>query len=163
MDKKNTTNSNKITLIIVVAIILIITVIFISRLGYARYTHNHNASATVKVATVACEMTVTSCESSDTIINPYCTIDVKNYENDKIAETDLNFTIEVTPKGDFTLPEYYWKDSSGTILARSTALTGTFTKGVKEDKEYTIVFLNSGETDITRKVDFNLVAVQAEE
>ena len=111
-----------------------------------------------------CELEVESSEADETIINPYCTVKVKNYnDKDEITQTDLSFKIEVKPKGDFVLPEYYWKDSAGTILAQSTEVTGSMTHNAKENKEYTIVFLNSGEEDVVRNVDFNVVAIQVGE
>lgn len=163
MEENNATSSNKKYLILIILFLVVIAIIVLGRIGYSRYVHTQNGTATIKVATIACEMEVVSSEDSDAIINPYCTVVVKDYKDDTVTETDINFTVEVLPKGDFTLPDYIWKDSSGTVLARSTPLTGTFTKGVKEDQQYTIVFLNSGETDISRMVDFNLVAVQAQE
>ena len=80
-----------------------------------------------------------------------------------LLEADVNFKIEVAPKDNFEMPEYYWQNSEGVIVAQSTVLTGSFKNGLKDLKEYKIVFLNSGEEDITRLVDFNLVAIQANE
>lgn len=161
----NTNNKNKKKLFIILAllgILLLVAIIF--PFAYAKFISTINASASAEVAKMICEIEVLPSENTSTIINPYCTVTVKNY-NDKneITETDINYKIEVLPKGDFTLPEYYWKDSEGTILAHSTALTGSFKNGLKDLKEYKIIFLNSGEEDITRLVDFNLVAIQANE
>lgn len=165
-NNSNSTNQSKNNKTIKLAIIILILLIAIILAGfaYAKYVTSKEASATAKVAQLICEMEVQSSEADDTIINPYCTVTVKNYNaEDKITETDINFKIEVTPKGDFVLPEYYWKDSTGTILAQSTEVTGSFQNGVKDLKEYTIVFLNSGEEDVVRNVDFNLVAIQVGE
>lgn len=162
-NNSNSTNENKNNRTIKLAIIILILIIaiIISGFAYAKYVTSKEASATAQVAQLICEMEVQSSEADDTIINPYCTVTVKNYNaEDKITETDINFKIEVTPKGDFVLPEYYWKDSTGTILAQSTEVSGSFQNGVKDLKEYTIVFLNSGEEDVVRNVDFNLVAIQ---
>lgn len=163
MRKTDTTNCKKKYLIIIIFCIILIIILVLGRLAYSKYMHTQSTTVSIKTATIVCEMEVVSSEDSNAIINPYCTVNVKDYIGEKVTETDINFKIEVSPKGDFILPEYYWKDSSGTILARSTPVTGTFTNGVKEDKEYTIVFLNSGEVDISRSIDFNLVAVQAQE
>ena len=119
-----------------------------------------------------------------TIVNPYCIVTVKDFtgENqsnpDTITETDVSYIISVTPKKDqdgidtFTLPEYNWYEitspsaTTGTKVATSTALNsattskGSFKSKVAETRYYKIVFLNSGEQDITRYVDFELKAVQ---
>lgn len=159
-EKQKNKNKKKIFIILILlGIILLITIIF--PFAYAKYISTINSSASVEVAKMICEMEVLPSENTSTIINPYCTVTVKNY-NDKneITESNVNYKIEVLPKGDYTLPEYYWKDSEGTILAHSTALTGGIKYGTKTEKVYTIVFLNSGEQDVSRLVDFNLSAVQ---
>ena len=121
-----------------------------------------------------------------TIINPYCIVTVRDYKgateanHGDITQTDVSYTITVTPKKDnegndtFTLPAYNWYEiaspnaTTGTKVATSTALTssatsdGTFKNGVADTRYYKIVFLNSGEQDITRYVDFELKAVQAQ-
>lgn len=159
-NSESTNKSNKTIFTAIIILILLIAII-LSGFAYAKYVTSKEASATAQVAQLICEMEVQSSEADDTIINPYCTVTVKNYNSEeKITETDVNFKIEVTPKGDFVLPEYYWKDSTGTILAQSTEVSGSFQNGVKDLKEYTIVFLNSGEEDVVRNVDFNLVAIQ---
>ena len=70
------------------------------------------------------------------------------------------------------MPAYNWYEiaspdaESGTKIATSTALSsssttkGNFKNKVAETRYYKIVFLNSGEQDITRYVDFELKAVQ---
>lgn len=146
----------------ILAIIILVIVIF--TIAYAKYTTSVSGQATTEVANMICEMNVTSSEASKQVINPYCIVTVKNYNDaDEITETDVNFKIEVTPKEDFEMPEYYWQNSEGVIIAQSTAVTGSFKNGLKDLKEYKIVFLNSGEKDITRLVDFNLVAIQVTE
>lgn len=122
--------------------------------------------------------------SDKTIINPYCIVTVKDYNGanqtnpEQITETDVSYIITVTPKKDtngvetFTMPAYNWYEitspeaENGTKIATSTALTsastskGSFKAGVADTRYYKIVFLNSGEQDITRYVDFELKAVQ---
>lgn len=161
-NENNKQENNKLLIIILLSILIIL--IIITSFAYAKYTTTKQASATAKIATMICELEVEASEADETIINPYCTVKVKNYNaNDEVTQTDLSFKIEVTPIGDFVLPEYYWKDSSGTILAQSTEVTGSMTRNAKETKEFTIVFLNSGEEDIVRNVDFNVVALQVGE
>ena len=121
--------------------------------------------------------------SDKTIVNPYCIVTVKDYTGTQsspteVTQTDVNYTVTVTPKkvngeDSFTLPAYYWYEiaspeaTTGTKIATSTALNsaattaGPFQNGVAETRYYKIVFLNSGEEDITRYVDFDLNAVQA--
>ncbi len=121
-----------------------------------------------------------------TVVNPYCIVTVKNFQTTgeganqetKVTDTDVNYVITVKPKKDangidtFELPVYNWYEissaeaTSGTKIATSTALSsastskGCFKNGVAETRYYKIVFLNSGEQDITRYVDFELNAVQ---
>ena len=151
--------SKKRKIIILLIIILILFILGTIILG--KYMTSKETGATMQVAKMICEMEVEESEDDRTIINPYCIVKVKNYDNkDKVTETDINFKVEVKPKDDFVLPEYYWEDSEKTIVAQSTDVSGDFKNGVKEEKEYKIVFLNSGEEDIIEKVEFNLVAVQ---
>lgn len=157
------TKKKKIMHISIILLILIILVVLFG-IAYSKYITTKTGSATVELAQMICEMEVQSSEANQTVINPYCVVTVRNYNDaDEISETDINFKIEVTPKEDFELPEYYWQDSKGTIIAQSTEATGSFKNGLKDLKEYKIVFLNSGEEDITRLVDFNLVAIQVGE
>lgn len=160
MIDKNESKKRKI----IISLIILLMLFVLGTIILGRYMKAKEANASIQVAKMICEMDVEQSEDDRTIINPYCIVTVKNYDNkDKVTETDINFKIEVTPKDDFVLPEYYWEDSEETIVAQSTAVSGDFKNGVKESKEYKIVFLNSGEEDIIEKVDFNLVAVQAME
>lgn len=160
-------NSKMTNVLLILAVVIVI--IAISTFAYAKYSATKSGTATAVVADMICEMEVTGSSNTPTIIHPYCIVNLKNYKlsnnnEELVTETDVNFKIEVTAKEGNTLPEYYWKDNSdstGRRIAESTALTGTLKNGVKEEKEYTIVFLNSGEGDI-KAVDFNLVAVQAD-
>lgn len=157
---KDSKKRNKKLFILIILLILIISIV-LSGFAYAKYLTTKQASATAKVATMICEIEVQASEADETIINPYCIVKVKNYnDKDQITQTDLNFKIEVKPKGEYKLPEYYWKDSTGTILAQSTEITGSMSTDGKQQKEYRIVFLNSGEEDIVRNVEFNVVALQ---
>lgn len=148
-------------LIIMAILILIILIAIIFRIGYSRYITTLNGSSNQDVAEMICNMEVVPSEKNKSIINPYCEVIVKNYNsNDKVTETDINYIIEVMPKEDFEMPEYYWQDSNGNIVARSTEVRGNFKNQEKGQHEYKIVFINSGEQDITRLVEFNLTAVQ---
>lgn len=145
-------------------IIILITLLMLFILGtfiFGKYMSTKQANNAMQVAKMICEMEIEQSKDDRTNINPYCIVKVMNYDvKDKVSETDVNFKIEVTPKEGFVLPEYYWKDSEGTIVAQSTPVSGDFKNGVKELKEYKIVFLNSGEKDIIENVDLNLIAVQ---
>ncbi len=174
---ETTKKSNNTRLIVILTMVLILAILAaIFPIAYSRYRTTKTAGATANVASMYCEMTVSSSQSSDSIINPYCTVTVMDYKNNKTTETDIDYTIEVKAKDDaFILPEFAWKDSNGTIIARSvdvtdnqgnlvsrtaTFPTGHFKNGVKEDHTYTIVFFNTGEEEITRRVDFKLNAIQ---
>lgn len=150
---------NKLVKIIYVVLIFIT---FFAYLRYARYKETYNGAASAKIAKMICEMDVVPSENNKSLINPYCNVTVRNYDEDNnVAETDINYKIQVIPKDDLEDLEYYWKDSEGTKVAESTELTGSFVNGVKDEAEYTIVFLNSGDKDINRSVEFKLIAVQA--
>lgn len=158
--KKSKDKSIKIAILALTIIIMLIMVLV--TFGYAKYIETYKGGATAQIAKMICEMDVVTSEANKSIINPYCKVTVKNHNaNSEITETNIDYTIQVLPKGDFQLPEYYWQNSDGTIISRSNELTGNFKNGVKEETEYTIVFLNSGEEDITQKVEFNIVAVQS--
>lgn len=161
MSKERLKENKKIIIIICTLIFAIILSITLFDVGYSKYVTSNSGSSGYEVAHMICNMDVVPSQANRTIINPYCTITVKNYSSDdKVTETDVNYTISVTPKEGFVMPEYYWKDSSGRIVARSTEVAGNFKKGEKGEDEYKIVFLNPGEEDITRYVEFNLNAIQ---
>ena len=142
-------------------ILILIAVIVVFGIAFAKYKTELSGKTTTEIADMICEMQVTSSEANSQVINPYCIVNVKNYnDNNEITETDVSFKIEVTPKEDFEMPRYYWQDSEGVTISDSTVLTGNFKNGIKDEKQYKIVFLNSGEEDITRLVNFNFVAVQ---
>lgn len=162
----NTPNNMKekkdksINIVVLALILIMILIIILVGFGYAKYTETYKGEASAEVAKMVCEMEVVASEPDKSIINPYCKVTVKNYNaNSDVTETDINYTIEVKPKDNFELPEYYWQINE-TIVSRNSEIVGNFTNGVKEEREYIIVFLNSGEEDILRLVDFNLVAVQ---
>ncbi len=158
--KENGTR-NKIIIYLLLIFILILLMVVLIKTGYSKYTEEINGSTSAKVAKMICEIEVLPSEDNKEVINPYCIVTVKDYNNnDEITETDVEYTIEVLPKGDFKMPEYYWQDSNGIIIARSTQVNGRFVKGNKNENKYKIVFLNSGEEDITRLVEFNLIAIQ---
>lgn len=158
---KSRLRQDKKLITITVLILLIIFIVVIFNIGYSKYITTIDGSLSIDVAEMICNIAVVPSEENRTIINPYCTVTVKNYNaDDKVTETDVNYTIEVIPKEDFIMPEYYWQDSSGRIIARSTEVSGKFKKQEKNQDEYKIVFINSGEKDITRLVEFNLIAVQ---
>ena len=159
--------------ITILALLLILLILIITAIGvtYSKYVKTVSETATAQVAKMICYMEVDSSEAEKTIINPYCIVTVKDFNQlqgntQEITETDVQYTITVTPKVDengqpFTLPAYYWQDSNGTIIAQSAPVTGSFTHSVAATHEYKIVFLNNGEQDIKKYVEFNLQAVQA--
>lgn len=148
-------------LIIAVLIVLIILIAIIFGIGYSRYIVSLNGSSSQDIAEMICNMEVVPSEENRSIINPYCIVTVKNYNSeDKITETDVNYTIEVVPKEDFEMPEYYWQDSEGRIIARDAEVSGNFKNQEKSTHEYKIVFKNSGEQDTIGLVEFNLKAIQ---
>ena len=172
-DKKIITR-NRIIFVAVLGV-LVVTVI-LATIAYSKYVYQNQGQVQGETAAMICEMSVQECQDSVAIINPYCTVTVMNYLNNDITETDVNFTIDATPKGNYILPEFEWRNSQGRVIARSVneydannQLIGRSAQfplqsmghATKEDKVYTIVFLNTGEMDITEIVKFDLHAVQA--
>ena len=165
---------NKFTIIAFILALMIMLVALFA-IAFSRFSNTASGNATAQVARFICEMEVEKSETSDTVINPYCIVTVKNYSGNNVAETDVEYTLEVVPTDNIALPEFYWKNASGTIIARSQDVrdannnvisrtaqfpTQRFTAGTSQESEFTIVFLNTGEEEILRYVDFNLVAVQ---
>ena len=176
-DKEQKNKKTKKIIILILLLIMLIIIIIACGIAYSKYITRGEGTATVETATMICEMEVESSEETPTVINPYCTITVSNYNEDQVTETNVGFTIDVSPKGDFVLPEFEWRNSSGQVIARSvdvvdqngnvTARTAnfprqTFAHSQAEDKVYTIVFKNTGEEEITRRIDFNLHAIQVQ-
>lgn len=156
---------NKKVILILLSTILIICIGFIITytVAYSKYYTEKNTSSTAKVANIICEMEVQPSEANSEVINPYCTITVKNYNaEEEISDTDVSYKIEVTAKENYTLPKYYWVDSEGAIISYEEALTGAMVHTEKKTEIYKIFFINSGIEEITRSVEFNIVAIQVE-
>ena len=168
---RNKIAKNKKIAILSLLLILLLLIIATCGIAYSKYITTVRGTATAQVAKMICYMEVDSSDAEKTIINPYCIVTVKDFNQlqgnaQEITETDVQYTITVTPKQDengnpFELPAYYWLDSNGTIIAHSTAVSGSFTHSNADTHEYKIVFLNNGEQDIRKYVEFNLNAVQA--
>ena len=174
--------------VLLLMLIILALVIFMASTAYAKYVSSVKGNATAEIAKIICTMDVKSSSELNspdkTIVNPYYIITLKDFNGsnesqpDEVTQADVNYTVSVTPKKDesgvdtFTLPTYCWYEISspdaehGTKIATSTPLTsliasdGTFKGNVAETRYYKIVFLNSGEQDITRYVDFELKAIQ---
>lgn len=163
----NTQNKNKkksrlFKVVYLGVILIIVQIIFLVAFRFAKYKETYKGSASAEIAKMICEMDVVPSEDNKSIINPYCNIIVRNYdESNKVSETDINYTIQVITKDNLELPGYYWEDAEGTKLQENSNLAGKFENGVKDEKEYKIVFINSGEKDINRKIEFKLTATQA--
>lgn len=182
---QNTVISKNATVIVLMLILIIIGII--SGVAYSRYVSKHKGNVTAEIAKIICLMDVKSSSEDNsvnvitpadkTVINPYCIVTVKNYNGDisnptEVTQTDISYTITVKPKEEnavptFTMPQYNWYEisspsaTSGTKVATSPSeLTGKLTHNSAQNKYYKIVFLNSGEQDITRYVDFEIKAVQ---
>ena len=186
MSKQTIANKKSVTSLILM-LMLIVILIIICGVAYAKYVTRADGTATAKIAKIICYMDVKSSSEDNsgnvitpadkTQINPYCILTVKDYNGElanpsEVTETDVTYTITVSPKKEngvptFTMPEYNWYEiespdaTTGTKVAMSPAgVTGKFTHSQAKNKYYKIVFLNSGEQDITRYVEFNLQAVQ---
>ena len=170
MSKHEKEKKKNRVLILSLSISIIMILIVIIGAAYARYVTKKKGNATAQVSRVICNMDVVSSADDKTIVHPYCTVTLNNYDveevdgvsTNKVTEADVAFTVTVTPKTEnFVIPQYYWVDSNDTIIANNTDLTGSFTIEGPQTKTYKVVFLNSGEEDMTALVDFNLNAVQS--
>jgi len=190
----NEKTNNKKLIAIAVVLCLMVALIAIASVSIAKYIENNGGNAEADIAEMICTMDVVSSSEDNSgnvinpadksIVNPYCIVTLRNFRGSdqaqplKTTETDVKYTVTVTPKVDsqlnnFVMPAYNWYEvsspsaTSGTLVATSTDLTsavsgGDFIKGSPETRYFKIVFLNSGERDITRYVDFNLNAIQVE-
>ena len=164
----NTTNTNtnsksKTIALLVLSLLLLILLIAIVGIAYAKFTASVNGTATAQVAKMVCNMDVEPSAVNNTIINPYCTVTLTNFNNSTdISQTDLNYRVEVSPKsGLLSLPTYYWEDEGGNRVGNtSSALTGSFSRGIQDTQIYKVIFMNSGESDITAEINFDLIAIQ---
>ena len=162
----NKTKKNNVILLVILIIILLLTVII--GIAYARFTKSANGTATATVAKVICNMNVVPCSARDnTIINPYCTVTLNNYNNPQdISQVNVNYKVEVELDSNSTLeemPTYYWLDSTGNRVPginESQPLTGSLTKGNAVSEQYTIEFVNEGNNTTTENMKFTLTAVQ---
>lgn len=153
---------------LVIKTLAVLSIVFmlgvIAIYGYASYLTKKEGSVSAKLANIICEISIQP-NTSENIIHPYCTVNITNYKTidgvEKTSETGISFKVEVQPKGNFELPEYYWQDSNGVKVAENEKLEGTFKPGEKQNKQYTIVFINSGEAEVSELVNFSLVAVQS--
>lgn len=154
-------HNNRIVVFLILIILFLILITVIFETAYSRYMEQSEGQVSGEIAKMICEMEVIPSEADKTIINPYCMVTVKNYNsNNEITETNVKYTIDVVAKENFEMPEYYWQDTNGTILARSTSIKGNFENEVKKSDGYKIVFMNTGEQNITRLVEFKLTAIQ---
>ena len=166
MNFKKLFKNKNFTILILLTTLLLILGISVG-VAYAKIVTSVEGTATARVAKLICDMEVTPCTANDpTIVNPYCTVTLKNFRTENgvttTAETGLNYTITVTPKSGLTsLPEYYWENANHEIIGNSQALTGSFVNGTPATQTYKIVFINEGTQDITAQVDFDIVAIQA--
>lgn len=153
---------NKLIIIILV-ILLLVTIIslIIFRNAYAKMTKVYEAKTTTDIGSIYCEMEVTASANSKTIVNPYCTVKVKNYDSsNNITVIPVEYTVNVVTLDGSELPEYQWQDSNGNVVKENEALTGTFNTTSKQQQTYTIVFKNTGESTVSKKIDFELVTSQ---
>lgn len=176
--QKQNKGKNKALIILLLTLIVICLAIILVG-AYAKYVTGIQASADAKVADFICTMDVTPCESSKEIVNPYCTVTVKNYDNKHIAETDIDFKVTVTSKDEGgELPEYKWykldstedPDGEKEVGSISTFLqdtipvsftdTGEQQQAQRQEQKYKIVFINPGDEDVTKNLQFELDAVQ---
>lgn len=171
------TQENKKILSLTLTLLMIALLVAIFGFAYARYISSASGTAIAHTANLICKMEVQSNSEDaqgnpivpdESIINPYCIITIKDYEGEtlatatKVTEGSLTYTITVAPKeNDFTLPTYYWENMSTHEIITTPNLQGSFTRGQADNQQFKIVFTNSGETNITKHVNFDLTAVQA--
>ena len=150
-------NRNLLSVCVVIAMLLII----ISTGAYSRFSSRFNSNITTDIASLICEIEVQPSEASNLIDNPYCVVHINNFDkDDNISAVKVDYKIEIIPKDENPLPELYWMDSNDQIISYNPYMNGTMGISGKETDSYKVVFINPGVQDVTRLVDFNLVAVQ---
>lgn len=158
-------------LIIIILLLVAILSMSILLITYAKYTTEVTGSASAQLANVICVMSSPTVTSGENVVNPYCTFNISDFSGTDVSEADLNFevTVSSTTAG-FTLPQYYWTDSSGNIITdgngiaiESAPLTGSFTHSTNGTTQtYRCVFKNTGEADISNaNINLSLTATQA--
>lgn len=179
---KNHKCGQKFIMALLTVLILVLVVVLFS-MAYAKYVTSKQGSATAQVGKMICKMEVKPCEDNGkTIVNPYCDVTIKSFNGESgksaetgegdVTETSINYKVKVvSTNGDSeSLPKYYWEDSDKKKIAgnadvleenNKTDLEGTFNKGEKAEKKYKIVFVNTGEQDVTKSIKFELTATQA--
>lgn len=154
---KNIKNSKKIVLFI--TLILACIVLVGIGVGMARYITILNKNGNATVAKPICTLNVSEYKCEDNEINPYCDVEVNNYNsNGDISEVAMNFDIEVKNENGKQLTNYYWKDEQGNDLGKE--LTGSFDTTNKEQKKYKIYFINADGIEKTERVNFVINATQ---
>lgn len=166
MNNTNEKNQkNKSIAMLILSILLLILLIVIVGVAYARYISSVNGTISAQSAKMICNIDVQAGNTTNTTINPYCTVTLTNFNNSTdITQTDVAYSVEVTLNENSTLdalPAYYWEDANGTPVGeRSQPLTGTLTKGNVDTQVYTVTFINEGESNVTTDIDFDLTAIQ---
>ena len=154
---KNKLNIFIISVVFMVGLLLTI----VSTIAYSRYSSKFNSNITTDIASLICEIEVQPSEASNLIDNPYCIVNVKNYDrNNNISAVKVDYKIEIISKDENPLPELYWMDSNNQIISNDPYMNGTMGISGRETDYYKVVFINPGVQDVTRLVDFNLVAAQ---
>lgn len=165
MKSKHGKEYNKI--IVYEAIILvIILMVAIGTVAYAKMRIVKNGTVLVDVAGIKCQTELVSNEESVNIIDPYCEILVKNYDEDNVVtEVAFDYIITVEDK-DGTLPEYWCVDSLGNEVMRSTSgnaqICGTMECDSQEVHSYKLYFVNSGESNVVKDIRLKTKTVQKE-
>lgn len=160
--QKQDSNKYKIILIIVFVILLICVVMLLSN-AYSKYFSKLLGQGGAEVAKIKSSTTVVSYNSSEDTINPYCEITVKNTDDNVLTEVAFQYIITITAT-EGTLPEYYCIDAQGNEVANSTTgattITGQFGYEAADTHAYTLYFINTGEEDITHKINIETKTVQ---
>ena len=127
--------------------------------GLAKYITTVNGNGSATVAKPICALIVSEYKCENNEINPYCDVEVNNYNSDgEVSEVAMNFDVEVNDENGKQLTNYYWKDEQGNDLGKD--LTGSFDTTNKEQKKYKIYFINTNGIEKTERVNFVINATQ---
>lgn len=150
------TKEKNFFLIIILMIMLVIRII--TWIALARYvTKIQGSDISSSIAKPICTINVIG-KSIDEI-NPYCDIEVCNYDEEgSVSQVAMNFSVDVMRSDGTRIDDYYWEDSNGNNIGQS--LEGVFDNLEKTKKTYRIYFFNSGETEKEENIKFSLKAIQ---
>ena len=145
-------------------ILIIVLVVSLFAVAYAKRRTKINGIGKIDAAGIKCYTEVIPNNSSIESINPYCEINVNNFdENNEVSEFAFDYEITIESETN-NLPDYYCIDSLGNEIANSTSentqIIGTLGCESSETQTYRLYFVNDGENDVTQNFSLRIKTMQ---